>query len=528
MSDKDKIDLTPSDELPESKVPSLVIGLAAPVGVDLSSVEDSLNKALLQVHYEYERIKLTDYLCKISPWDKPISTHIDEKYNFLMDAGDEFRQKLQRGDALALLATGAIRGRREEITNDPKKPLSRYAFVVHSLKHPKEVETLKMAYGSSFLLISAYASQKTRLETLAKKIANSRQEKLSEKHQEMARLLIQRDEKEDEDEFGQNIRETFPLADLFVDVTDKDKMDHDLCRFINLLFGYPFYSPTKDEYGMYHAQATALRSASLARQVGAAVANEHGEIIALGCNDVPKAYGGLYWEGDTPDHREFMKDWDYNDATKRMIFKELIERLKIHGWLDPTRNQADSNDLVREAFQKRGSLLQGTQLTNLLEFSPCVHAEMATLSDAARRGVSVQNGTLYVTTFPCHGCAKHLVAAGIKRVVFIEPFPKSRVSDLHDDSIAIGEAGQTNKVHFEPFVGIAPQKYLALFSLRGIRRKDDEGHKWKWDGNRAIYRLADQFPSLEGEGVVWDQFKEKMVETGFWENKTDDDEKKKD
>ena len=69
------------------------------------------------------------------------------------------------------------------------------------------------------------------------------------------------------------------------------------------------------------------------------------------------------------------------------------------------------------------------------EFSRPVHAEMAALIDAARRGVPVNGHSLYVTTFPCHNCAKHIVAAGIQRVVYLEPYSKSRAGNLHREDI---------------------------------------------------------------------------------------------
>jgi dCMP deaminase len=42
-----------------------------------------------------------------------------------------------------------------------------------------------------------------------------------------------------------------------------------------------------------------------------------------------------------------------------------------------------------------------------------VHAEQNAISDAARRGVSLEGATIYVTHFPCINCAKILAAAGI-------------------------------------------------------------------------------------------------------------------
>lgn len=65
-----------------------------------------------------------------------------------------------------------------------------------------------------------------------------------------------------------------------------------------------------------------------------------------------------------------------------------------------------------------------------------VHAEQNALTDAARRGVSVQNATAYVTHFPCIHCAKLLLAAGIRAVCFHE--------DYHNDPLVtelFAEAG---------------------------------------------------------------------------------------
>lgn len=47
-----------------------------------------------------------------------------------------------------------------------------------------------------------------------------------------------------------------------------------------------------------------------------------------------------------------------------------------------------------------------------------VHAEQNAVSDAARRGVSIEGATVYVTHFPCVSCAKILVAAGIRTIKY--------------------------------------------------------------------------------------------------------------
>lgn len=47
-----------------------------------------------------------------------------------------------------------------------------------------------------------------------------------------------------------------------------------------------------------------------------------------------------------------------------------------------------------------------------------VHAEQNAISDAARRGISVQGATVYCTHFPCINCAKVLASSGIKVIKY--------------------------------------------------------------------------------------------------------------
>ena len=47
-----------------------------------------------------------------------------------------------------------------------------------------------------------------------------------------------------------------------------------------------------------------------------------------------------------------------------------------------------------------------------------VHAEQNAIADAARRGISLDGATAYVTHFPCINCAKILAAAGILTIKY--------------------------------------------------------------------------------------------------------------
>jgi len=51
-----------------------------------------------------------------------------------------------------------------------------------------------------------------------------------------------------------------------------------------------------------------------------------------------------------------------------------------------------------------------------------VHAELNALLDAGRRGTLREGATLYVTMQPCIECAKLLLAAGVRRIVYCDVY----------------------------------------------------------------------------------------------------------
>src|SRR5207249_8162552 len=107
-------------------------------------------------------------------------------------------------------------------------------------------------------------------------------------------------------------------------------------------------------------------------------------------------------------------------------------------------------------------ILAGTQVMRVVEYSRAVHAEMAAIVDAASRGIPIRGATLFTTTYPCHNCARHIIAAGIARVVYIEPYPKSLTSELHKDAM-VNDAVSQGRVTFHAFMGLAPRRYMEFF-----------------------------------------------------------------
>jgi deoxycytidylate deaminase len=148
--------------------------------------------------------------------------------------------------------------------------------------------------------------------------------------------------------------------------------------------------------------------------------------------------------------------------------------------------------------------LDNSPIKDITEYGRVVHAEMEALLACGRLGVSTQGATLYCTTFPCHNCAKHIIASGVTKVVYIEPYPKSRALAHHSDAISEYEA--SDRVQFIPFTGVGPRRFYDLFSIGGsgsypIKRKDRvTGKSLNWQLQKSRLRIQMKaFTYLEAE-----------------------------
>lgn len=476
--------------------PELVFGLVGPVGVDLEPVISVLSRELKAAKYTVNAIQLSRQIEQFFNTDHSRETE-DKRILKLMDEGTRLRDRSQRGDAVALLGIAEIRRLRgEELGGSYEN----HAFILRSLKHPKEIETLRAVYGRGFFLISVYSPREARVTALAERISRSNFGK-AKKARALAEEMVERDEEEESTSLGQDVRDAFPLADLFVDSRNKGALTSQLSRFFELIFGNVFHTPSRDEQGMHYARSAALRSADLNRQVGAAILRPEGDLIAVGCNDVPKAGGDLYWPGDKGDARDFQKGVDAMADERLQVLGELLGRFKKSQLLAREIKSEQLNELVRELISgSRRDVLRGARVMGVLEFGRSVHAEMAALMSAARLGISVKDATFFCTTFPCHMCARHIVASGIRRVVYVEPYPKSKARPLHRDSISVDPlVPSVDLVNFEPFEGIAPRQYQEMFDA-GDLRKDREGRAVDWrsrDGKPRFMRFQNTYAHIE-------------------------------
>lgn len=506
----------------------LIIAFAGPMGCGIASLIESMSERLRERGYtDVVHIKLSKFLDKaitdklVSEWcPEPNSSARRSRYRRLQEAGRELRVKSKNPAILAEYAVQEIavdRTRRAlektGTTGDGPIVPGRIAYLIDQVKRPEEVALLRTVYRNLFFLAGVtriYASRATALEA-------------EFVHASEVVPLMEIDRSEG-GKNGQQLDKTLHLSDYFIrnDATTIDEKKRKINRFLDLVHGDKSVTPTDYEHGMYSAYCASLRSACLSRQVGAAIATKTGEVIATGCNDVPKSGGGLYTSSHTGvDMRCVHRDGQvcFNDSHKRHLQDE------IGAILDAALLGLKQNPVTLPAIDRANvldSIYANTRLKDLIEFSRSVHAEMDAIVSLARiGGAGIQGATLYTTTFPCHSCARHIVASGIARVFYVEPYEKSLAKELHSDAIAFEIEPTTEaspkKVEFLHFEGVAPRQFHNMFKAQS--RKNETGKfvpikvqeadkvmpeyldNYQDFESKAVEHLVEQIAKLEADSV---------------------------
>ena len=234
----------------------LVVGIVNAVGTEYKRVFDPLMDRLKGFGYAVKEIRLSSLLQAPER-----SSGEYDRIKHYMNQGDELRKKTENN---AILAAGAAHKIKESRTGEPGKT----AYIVNSLKHPDEVEFLRKVYGDGFYLFGIHADEKRRHAYLVND---------KSLHQAQAEELIRIDEDE-KIEHGQRTRDTFHLSDFFISLgKNDDQVKNTVQRFLELLFSNPFRNPTFDEFAMFMAFNSSIRSSDLSRQVGAIIARDQCE-----------------------------------------------------------------------------------------------------------------------------------------------------------------------------------------------------------------------------------------------------------
>ncbi len=430
-----------------------------------------------------------------SPVDENSANYVHEMQNI----GNSLRKKFGGNYLIEKTIEKIVRYRKETrgiSPTDAPRP-ERRAFIVDSLKNTEELDLLKQVYGETLCTIGIFAPDEIR------------QSRLRDKGFDAPSIeqITSRDQGE-VDTFGQKTRKIFANANFFVcNDARPEELRAKIVRFLDILFDTSIRTPTRAESAMYEASSASLNSACMSRQVGAAIISDAGELIAVGWNDVPRYGGGLYCEDDNSNYDEAKKKLEDHDHRcfnwGGKICHNEVKRNKI---IDKIAEKISAGNVLKKGLGVSDvrALLEGTDVDNLIEFSRSIHAEMEAILSVAREGRnSLSKAKLYTSTYPCHNCARHIVASGIDEVIYIEPYLKSLAIELHKDAISENPNDRGSKVVFRQYDGVAPSKFMKLFKSGSPRKQD--GHLSRRDRRMAfpLFRqLLDALTEYEAKVIA--------------------------
>lgn len=466
------------EEIRDRLSTELIIALIGPVASGVSTTA-SLLRRKLQSEFGYdvpEIIKLSDFIKKYEPGQlndaslaDRITSYQDAGNKMRGDRGSGFLAKLAIQQISKIRHADGFRKVTDSLGKEIDVPLpKKRVYIIDSLKHPEEISQLREIYGNILWVIGVSAAD------------HVRQMRLEQLGVPNAKILdiLNRDMGQ-KAEFGQKVRKAFSSADYFVrnDAENGASLEAALLRFLDVLFGAKLHSPTWEESAMFHAATAGSKSACMSRQVGAALVDANGELISVGWNDVPKFGGGLYGETGQ-DNRCY--NWRericHNDAEKRKIERRVVEGIQlamVKKAADAPLVEGRKQVLVQLSEEEIVKAIESSGIASLIEFSRAIHAEMAAILAVARdKRHSLDSATMVVTTYPCHNCARHIVAAGVRSVIYIEPYEKSLAIKLHPDAISEDDR-MGDRVLFRQFQGFAPRHILDLFAMKADRKGAD-------------------------------------------------------
>jgi deoxycytidylate deaminase len=469
-----------------------VFGVVGHIGSGTSEVAKSFRDLLGRQSQPYDAtiLKATEVIerwaksANLARPDRNATRSVDNAKAW-QDLGDEMRRQTKDHAAVAKGLVREIRNTRaaalkvDVVDGQPVIPDGApRAYILDALRHPAEVNLLRHLYQDAFVLIAVVCDEDIRRTRLSEKLGKPEPKKLDD--------LMRRDEK-DNVKHGQQVAKAFQLADFYVDNTPdrflysethvklKENPDwninEELQRLVRIVNHEGVQRPKIEETAMHHAYSAQLRSACLSRQVGAALMDKNGNILATGTNEVPRAGGGVYGEMFHDQQREESIPLDHRCAYRPDKYCSSTREQNVI--IDEIIKGIDSIQSLN-AMQKAQlqTLLKDGRVGDTIEFSRAVHAEMDALLSAARSGASTIGTRLFVTTYPCHYCARHIISAGVDEVQYIEPYFKSLATRLHSDAIqqrldgwappSSGAEGATT-VLFRPFTGVAPRLYHRAF-----------------------------------------------------------------
>lgn len=341
----------------------------------------------------------------------------------LQDFGDDQRERHERNGEYPYFAELAA----DVVDKDQSVP-----WVIDSIRNPGEIHFLRKKYDGDFYLFAVYADREERWKRVHDKFHNDRG---------AFELADERDTGDSSPAWGQRVGDCFLEADAVlsnethIDAVRNTKFRELEAKVDRLLDRVPqalhALKADKHESLMAMAYAAGQRSSCSKRKVGAVIVDPFENVVSSGFNEVPR-------DEETCASR-------YTKCYREQCRDELLRALTAK-----VPSVADNVEDVKALFREK---------VRFLDLCRSVHAEENSILGLSRNGraVSLNECTLYTTTFPCRLCAKEIVTVRMREVVYLEPYPDPAAKEIL----------KNGKVPTRFFEGIT---YRAYFRIYGEER----------------------------------------------------------
>lgn len=337
-------------------------------------------------------------------------------------------------------------------------------IVIDAFRNPFEAMYFKERYAA-FYLFSINAEQRHIEDRLARALKMSIDQ------------IKQQDDKENpsdtvdsaENFVSQNIKACIQKSDIHIanngmyGNSNYHELYGQIIKYISLIQHPGLITPSLDEKMMQVAHTAKLNSACLSRQVGASITNQYGSLKAIGWNSVA--------DGQTPcllrSKDELLKGTISNSFSlyeKGQKFIEAINEFypKIGNDDLVGRNQSFCFSEIhnKQIMKEKNQNTEACKCDKNQVHTRSLHAEEnAFLQISKYGGEGIKNGTLYSTASPCELCSKKAYQLGIKRIVYIDPYPGTAqeqilLSGLYPPKVELfkGAIGSAYNKLYEPII----------------------------------------------------------------------------
>lgn len=295
-------------------------------------------------------------------------------------------------------------------------------IIIESIRNPAEIKYFRERY-SEFILIGVFADYDVRW-TRVKENYNDSKDNFD--------IDEQRDKGTYEPKYGQKISDCFFESDLILSNNKEISCDGKNDAFVEMEGKINAYlqalkdpstsNPTLVETLMAAAYTSGRRSKCLKRKVGAVIADKYDRIISSGFNGVPFGLREC-----SPSFGQCYRDKKREEMGRRICFDLEVDN-------------PESTKIVSKNIK-------------LLELCRSLHGEESAILNLVGRSIDLDGSTMYVTTYPCNLCANKIVQAGIKKVVYFEPYPVEEAKKIFQEA----------DVKTEPFEGVTFRSFFKFY-----------------------------------------------------------------